>query len=156
MDIMAGLKRQKLALKLLFLLLQEEYAALMNNQPDKVSSLEFSLQELVRQMIREKEDVINAVQEAGFEGLGDYISSLDKKSAQKHMDLMNQLQDEEKKMALQAVKNATMAKALSDQSTALAREFFQQVSPRKPDTYSADGRRYAEMSREGGFIRGRM
>ena len=156
MDITAGLRRQKLALELLLLLLQEEYSALMNNQPDKVSSLEFSVQELVRQLTREKEEVISAVQGAGFDGLGDYISGMEPENRQKHLDLMHALQEEEKKMALQAVKNASMAQALYEQSSALAREFIEQATPRQPSNYSSNGRRYSDFSREGGLYRGRL
>ncbi|WP_291321902.1 flagellar export chaperone FlgN [Desulfonatronospira sp.] len=156
MDIMAALKRQKLALKLLLLLLQEEYSALMNNRPEKVSSLEFSLQELVRQMIREKEDLINTVQGAGFDGLGDYISGMDEVVRQQYLQMLQELEQEEKNMALQAVKNASIAQALSHQSAMLAREFIEQATPRQPSNYSADGRRYNDFSREAGFFRGRM
>ncbi|MFW6005548.1 MAG: flagellar protein FlgN, partial [Desulfonatronovibrionaceae bacterium] len=55
MNMESILIRQKQALGLLQSLLDEEFEALLSGSPQTVSSLEFSIQELVRQLMDEKE-----------------------------------------------------------------------------------------------------
>ena len=57
----ASLHRQAKALELLCRLLEEEYGILLSRRADDVAGLEFSIQELIRQLAVEKVTVITAM-----------------------------------------------------------------------------------------------
>lgn len=156
MDVRSALIRQKKAMELLLSLLKEEYEALKENQPQNASSLEFSVQELLRQMFQEKEEMVSFVQRTGFNRLSEYLSCMEESEAERCSDLIQEIQKEEDKVSAQAVKNVGIARALAEQSSNLARYFFEQTVPRQEETYSAQGTWYENANRSSRFLRGRL
>lgn len=156
MNIEAGLIRQKQALGLLYSLLEEEFAALLDNSPQDVSSLEFSIQELIRQLMDEKEDLKFKLHENSFAGLADYIKGLAKGESCVINELVEDVRLMEEKCSHQAMKNNEIAAALAEQSAGLLSFFYDQVTPRQENVYSARGRWDDNGSRSTGLLRGRL
>ena len=61
-QIYGNLNRQSKGLQLLSALLEEEFAYLSERRMDDVASIEFSIHELIRQLIAEREEIINIMQ----------------------------------------------------------------------------------------------
>ena len=65
--ILGSLIRQAKGTELLCLLLREEYALLREGQPDQVAGLEMGIQELIRQLVREREFLVSRLQLAALD-----------------------------------------------------------------------------------------
>ncbi|MBT8763789.1 flagellar export chaperone FlgN [Desulfohalobiaceae bacterium Ax17] len=135
-----SLKRQKQGLVLLRTLLQEEFSVLRGHDPKKISSLEFSIQELIRQLVDEKEALKSLLQQIGCISIKDYILELSDGEKAKIENLLGSLEENEQKCVVQAAKNAELAQALAEQTTKLTKFLYERLLPRNKDTYSARGR----------------
>lgn len=146
--------RQKQALGLLQNLLEEEFEALLSGSPQTVSSLEFSVQELVRQLMDEKEFMAGELKKAGFSETAEYVDSLDQGEASALKEIIKDLQGMEEECSRQAMKNSHMAQALAEQSSGLLDMFYANVTPRKEDVYSSRGRWHEPGVKSSGLLRG--
>ncbi|MFN2268230.1 MAG: flagellar export chaperone FlgN [Desulfonatronovibrio sp.] len=156
MKIEAGLIRQKQALGVLFSLLEEEFSALLGNSPKEVSSLEFSVQELIRQLMDEKDEIRNILEKNNVSSLTQYLEDLESGESSVIREILEDLRLLEEKCSHQAMKNNEIAKALAEQSAGLLSIFYDQVTPRQETVYSASGRWYDNGSKSTGLLRGRM
>ncbi|MFW5730045.1 MAG: flagellar export chaperone FlgN [Desulfonatronovibrionaceae bacterium] len=154
MNMESILIRQKQALGLLQSLLDEEFEALLSGSPQTVSSLEFSIQELVRQLMDEKEFMSAEVRKAGFADTAEYIDSLDQGESSALKEIVKDLKGMEEECSRQAMKNFHMAQALAEQSSGLLNMLFANVTPRKEDVYSSRGRWHEPGVKSSGLLRG--
>ncbi|MFP4455354.1 MAG: flagellar export chaperone FlgN [Desulfonatronovibrio sp.] len=156
MKIEDGLMRQKQAMGLLISLLEEEYSALANNYSREVSSLEFSIQELIRQLMDEKEAIRLILEKNSFAGLEDYIESLDQGEVLIIQEILEDLKSLEEVCSVQAAKNNVIASALAEQSAGLVKFLYDQITPREENVYSARGRWHDHGSKSTGLVRGML
>ncbi len=154
MKIEAGLMRQKQALGILFTLLEEEFSSLAGNASEDVASLEFSIQELIRQLMDEKDAVKSMLDQNTFSSLEEYIESLDQGEAGTIQETLKDLQTMEEQCSVQAMKNNAMASALAEQTAYLVKIMYDQVTPREENVYGAGGRWHENGSRSSGLLRG--
>ena len=80
--ILHSLARQARGSELLCTLLREEYSLLREGRPDQVAGLEISTQELIRQLVREREFLIRRLGMEGFSRLAEYLDGLPGKARQ--------------------------------------------------------------------------
>ncbi|GAB1409036.1 hypothetical protein MASR1M90_01900 [Desulfovibrionales bacterium] len=140
--LLASLTRQTRGTQLLNVLLQEEYSLLRNGKPDQVTGLEMTIQELIRQLVREREFLLRQLQAQGFARMGAYLDSLLPEQRAAFDVLLTKLVDYEQTSARQTTINAELAMALWKQSGSLLSHFQQQVAPRERTTYTAKGTWY--------------
>lgn len=142
-----NLSRQIHALELLASLLEEEFADLRDRKPQDVSALEFSIQELMRQIGMERKS-LRAMIEAAFPGMRrvrEIVSVLPAEASAHLADLLRELDRQEQICAIQADKNRQLAMGLYDQSMRLLKQLHQAVDPGRSSMYSRRGR-YAHTS----------
>lgn len=156
MKIEAELLRQNQALMVLFTLLEEEFSALAGNAASDVASLEFSIQELIRQLMDEKDAVKAILDQNSFSSLEQYIDSLDKGEAGIIREILKDLEALEEQCSIQAMKNNAMASALAEQTAGLVKFMYDQVTPREENVYGAGGRWHDNGSKSTGLLRGTL
>ncbi|WP_052507414.1 flagellar export chaperone FlgN [Desulfonatronovibrio magnus] len=156
MKIEAGLIRQKQALGLLYSLLEEEFSALLENSPQQVSSIEFSIQELIRQLMDEKEAIKKILTENSFADLNEYKNSLEQGENRIISEEIEDIKVLEEQCSHQAMKNNRIASALAEQSAGMLSFFYDSVTPRQQNVYSAQGRWNDKPSKHTGLLKGRM
>lgn len=137
-----SLTRQAKGSQLLTTMLQEEYALLRAGQPDQIATLELSIQELIRQLVREREFLLRVLESGGFARLRPYLNSLDPADQARLEGLLAQLSEHEQASARQSTVNADLAMALWAQSGELLQFFQNKVSPQVRQTYTAKGTWY--------------
>ena len=137
--ILASLIRQAKGTELLLSLLREEYALLRKGRPDEVAGLEMVIQELVRQLVREREFLIRVLERAGYVRLADFLSGLDPAERGEFEVWRARIIVHEQEGARQTSINSDLAMALWEQSGNLLRHFQSQVVPRERNTYTARG-----------------
>ncbi len=137
--ILASLIRQAKGTELLLSLLREEYALLRKGRPDEVAGLEMVIQELVRQLVREREFLIRVLERAGYGRLADFLSGLDPAERGEFEVWRARIIVHEQEGARQTSINSDLAMALWEQSGNLLRHFQSQVVPRERNTYTARG-----------------
>ena len=152
-----NLSRQTKALMLLNALLEEEFSRLTSLNPQGVSQLELTIQELLRQIAAERSSLMALVGRIKpgvrrVRGLRDeYAPEVwDEVEA-----LLQRLDAVEQKGAVQAAKNQRLALGLYDQSTALLKHMHVQLQPKRNDAYGANGRFVKPASRPN-LISGRL
>lgn len=127
--IYESLIRQDKALGLLRELLEEEYGILLSRDTNGVISLEFSIQELIRQIAVEKALVIRSL---NGERVLDYAHSLPGEDSVLFEQLFRSVDAGEQAVSRQASRNAQLSLALLDQSTrnlqALTNQFVPPLS----------------------------
>ena len=139
-----NLSRQARAVALLVELLREEFSLLLERRPQEVTTVELSLQDLMRQIAGERlalrklvaevrpdaqrvRDVIDILPE-GDEGLRTRIEA--------HLQAMD---DAEQTGALQAEKNRQLVLGLFDQSRRTLEYMHDQIRPKNENGYSKRG-----------------
>ena len=137
--ILASLIRQAKGTELLLSLLQEEYALLRQGQPEEVTGLEMIIQELVRQLVREREFLIRVLERAGRGRLAEYLSGLGPEERAPLETWQARIVAFEQESARQTNINANLAMALWEQSGNLLRHFQNKIVPRERNTYTARG-----------------
>ncbi|NLW81034.1 MAG: flagellar protein FlgN [Desulfovibrionales bacterium] len=154
-SIFDALHRQAQGTELLCMLLQEEYALLRAGRPDHVAGLEMSIQELIRQLVRERECMRRLLNGWGYAGLNDFVGRVDGPSADNFLLWRRKLADWEQDCARQATMNADLAMAMWKQSGQLLSHFQNQVAPRERNTYTAKGSWHNRPS-TAALVRGRL
>ncbi|WP_243361684.1 flagellar export chaperone FlgN [Fundidesulfovibrio terrae] len=130
--ILENLSRQYQALKVLNHLQEEEFTHLKEFRPQSVGALEFSIHELMRQLMVERQDVRRMVREVnpGAARLAD-LSELFGEQWGKAQALLDQIDRLEQVCAKQAEKSYTLALALYDQSSGYVDFFKDKLTPVK-------------------------
>lgn len=137
--VLASLVRQAKGTELLLSLLREEYALLRKGRPDEVTGLEMDIQELVRQLVREREFLIRVLERAGRGRLADFLAGVDPERRGEFEAWRARIIAHEQESARQTSVNAELAMALWEQSGNLLRHFQNQVVPRERNTYTSKG-----------------
>lgn len=137
--ILTSLIRQYRGTELLNLFLQEEYSLLRAGRPDEVAGLEIGIQELIRQLVRERELVQRTLAAAGHANLSGYLAVRPDEDVRLFSSLREKLIDQEQTSARQSTVNADLAMALWKQSGALLTHFQNRIAPKERNTYTAKG-----------------
>lgn len=153
--ILGSLIRQAKGTELLLSLLGEEYALLRKGQPDEVTGLEMVIQELVRQLVREREFLIRRLEVDGAGRLAQYMDGLGPEDRGAFETWRARIIANEQESARQTSINANLAMALWEQSGNLLRHFQNQVVPRERNTYTAKGT-WGNRSSTATMVRGRL
>jgi hypothetical protein len=151
-----SLIRQKKALELMTQLLAEEFSHLTKRDPQAVTGVEMSLQELIRQVADER-SALKAMIKAGHGALKllELVKTFEPATRDEMLKLIAGIDALEQAASRQADKNYRLALGLYDQNRALIQFIQNEVAPRKRETYSAKGR-YAQESASGTLLRGRL
>ena len=137
-DLIRGnLTRQFKALELLQSLLQEEFDLLSARDTDGVTTLEFSIHELLRQIAVERVDLKKTMQETRLLEYADMLPEDDGVEIRRLYSLIDAL---EQHCSRQASRNAELSLALLDQSQSLLVFLHEQITTRRENTYAANGR----------------
>ncbi len=138
-DLIHGnLTRQFKGLELLYSLLTEEFILLTERNTDAVTSLEFSIHELLRQIAVERVDLKNTMQGTT---LLEYATMLPEEEQGRAVTKLYHLIDAlEQSCARQASQNTELSLMLMDQSQALLTFLHDQITPRAPHVYGSGGR----------------
>lgn len=131
-----SLIRQNKALSLLRELLEEEYGILLSRDTNGVVSLEFSIQELIRQIAVEKSLVIRLLNGQKVMKFAQSLPDDQRKSIE---ELFQQIDDSEQSVSRQASRNAQLSLALLDQSTRNLQALTSQVVPPLSGVYGRSG-----------------
>ncbi len=135
-QIHGNLVRQWKGLELLESLLEEEFGLLCARDTDAISSLEFSIHELLRQLAVERMDVKNTMQ--GTKAL-EYADLLPQEQGEAIRTLLSATDKSEQHCARMASHNAELSLALLDQSHALLTHLHEAVTPKQQTTYGSKG-----------------
>lgn len=130
--ILENLSRQYKALSVLNFLQEEEFSHLKEFRPQSVGSLEFSIHELMRQIMAERASVRRMIQavDPSARRLADISEAFgsDWEQAQAMIEKIDRL---EQTCAKQAEKSYSLALALYDQSSSYVDFFKQKLTPKK-------------------------
>ncbi|ATD80355.1 MULTISPECIES: flagellar protein FlgN [Desulfovibrio] len=151
--IHTSLIRQSKALSLLCELMEEEYTALLDRNTDAVVALEFSIQELIRQLAAEKATVITTL--AGVR-VAEYAGSLSAEEGGALLELLRAIDKAEQGVARQATRNSQLSLALLDQSSRTLQALTSQAMPPKAETYGRRGGMRVQHHPEAALISGRL
>lgn len=150
-----NLHRQRAALGLLSGLLAEEAACLRGGDPQGVSRLEMSIQELIRQVVAERVE-LKAMARAlrpDLERLDDLLATLPEAGVlAETVEAIDRL---EQRCARLSAMNAELALALHDQSRGLLDHFKELIIPRRTETYTSRGA-FPKGFREAAIMRGTL
>ena len=152
-----NLSRQTKALMLLGALLEEEFSRLTSLNPQGVSQLELTIQELLRQIAGERTSLVALIGRIKpgvrrVRGVRDEFSSEQWGEVE---ELLQRLDAMEQKSAIQAAKNQRLALGLYDQSSSLLKHMHQQLQPKRNDAYGANGR-FVKPASQPNLISGRL
>lgn len=134
-NIYDSLSRQHKALQLLDELLGEEYELLRKRDTNAIVALEFSIQELIRQIAVEKNMVMKAL--SGTKVL-EYAKMLPEDQMQALQEVFLQVDIAEQNTSRNASRNAQFSLALLDQSSRNLLALTSQVVPHR-DVYDRHG-----------------
>ncbi|SKA86566.1 FlgN protein [Paucidesulfovibrio gracilis DSM 16080] len=156
--IKENLSRQGKAMLLLQMLLEEEFSRLQKRDARGVTPMELSIQELMRQLVAEREDLVRVVTMLtnGNTGrLRDYLPSMPEEEREEVQTQLRALDEQEQRCARQAAQNQQVAMALFEQSSKLLDYMHSKVKPTKVEGYAANGR-YASRPGESHLVRGTL
>lgn len=148
-----SLSRQDKALALLRDLLEEEYRILIGRDTDGVAALEFSIQELIRQIAVEKTLVIRTL---GGVRVSEYAAGLPEERGVALLTLFASVDAGEQEVSRQASRNAQLSLALLDQSTRTLQALTSQAAPPRAGVYGRHGGMRHEMHPQAALISGRL
>lgn len=139
--ILQNLHRQKQALFLLSHLLEEEFQHLSNSDPQAVASVEFSIQELLRQIAVERQELKNTIRQIdpALPGIRELPLILDEPSREQARDMLCQIDLQEQTCARKAAQNAETTRGLMDQNQVLLEFLTNEIRPKNGHTYSQRG-----------------
>jgi hypothetical protein len=156
--IIANLTRQKLTLELLGKLQAEEISHLMDLNPTAVSSIELSIQELLRQLMAERDELRAMTRSIDPDArrLAQILDTMDDAKRKTVNILLCDIDRMEQARAVQAEKNSRMAVALFEQSKSYVNFIQDKITP-KPPVYTRRGAlgTYGPHSRAVGHTLGR-
>lgn len=152
-----NMRRQKVALGVLSGLLDEESACLRAGDPQGVSRLEMSIQELIRQLAAERVDLKAMAQRLrpGVARLDDLVAVLPAPGGSTVGELLADIDRREQDCARTSAMNAELAMALHDQSRGLLDHLKEMITPRRTETYTSRGA-YPKGFREAAIMRGTL
>ena len=136
-QIYSNLHRQFKGLELLLSLLEEEYQLLSERNIDAVTTLEFSIHELLRQLAVERIDLKTELHGTKILEYAGMLPDEDANAFRKIYWLIDSL---EQRASKQASLNAEFSLALMDQSQTLLNFLHDKITPRHTLTYGAGGR----------------
>ncbi len=151
--IHACLSRQHKAMELLFSLLQEEFELLLARDTDAIVHLEFSIHELLRQMVTEKNAVIGLL--AGTR-VRDYAAALPEGQGMALLKILHGLDELEQRCARRASQNTELSLGLLDQSRDLLHTVHARITPKAGDTYGKRGAMARIRRPEAALLSGRL
>lgn len=140
-QIYGNLDRQNKGMKLLLSLLEEEFAYMVEHRVDDVTAMEFSIHELIRQLHRERQEVISALQGVR---VTQYAQMLPPEEKEKILIVAGELDATEQACARQATQNAELSLALLDQGQELLDFIYSRALPEQADTYNPKGSMYKQ------------
>jgi hypothetical protein len=148
--ILSNLERQLRALELLAQLQKEEFSHLSNRNPGGVAIVEFSLQELLRQLGAERKSLFGlyAAMDPAAKRLSDLLGRFDPASRARAETVHAAIGLAEKRCAVQAGRNYDMALGLYD-VVKNSMDSLQRLLIPKKETYGARGRVGAAMPAPG-------
>lgn len=132
-----NLHRQFKALGVLESLLDEEFMLLQNRDAEGITSLEFSIHELLRQIARERITLKDSMQGTR---LLEYASMLQEEEGEAVRRLYYLIDSLEQRCARNAGRNAELSLALYDQGQALLEFLHEKINPLCTDVYGAGGK----------------
>ncbi|MFH1914257.1 MAG: flagellar export chaperone FlgN [Pseudomonadota bacterium] len=137
-----NLVRQNKAMMLLLVLLEEEFSRLNQGQPQRVSQIELSIQELMRQVAGERRSLKAMVGSLvpGAQRVRELFATLDEETGESFRQMLEMLDETEQKCAVQASKNNEMAMALFEQSSKLLAFMHNEIKPKNSGAYAPSGR----------------
>jgi hypothetical protein len=150
--IVGNLARQAKGLELLEQLQTEEFDLLASLKTEEVSSLEFSIHELLRQLAVERDEIRRTMQGTR---LTEYADLLPEEHGEEVRRLSQSIDRAEQRCARQGEKNSTLSLALLDQSHLLMDTLYEQMVPKQPSVYGAKGA-YAAARPTAALINGRL
>lgn len=155
-QILANLRRQLGAVTLLESLLAEEFSHLSTRQPASVASVEFSIQELLRQITAERHSLhgLYAALDPKARRLADLAGQLDPQTREAAQGLYDAIEKTEQRAAKQASRNYAMALGLYDVTKSSLDNLQKLMTPKK-GVYGARGR-MASATPPPGMISGRL
>lgn len=148
-----SLSRQDKALALLRDLLEEEYRILIGRDTDGVAALEFSIQELIRQIAVEKTLVIRTLEGVRVSA---YAAGLPEERGVALLTLFASVDAGEQEVSRQASRNAQLSLALLDQSTRTLQALTSQAAPPRAGVYGRHGGLRHEIHPQAALISGRL
>lgn len=151
--IIASLNRQDKALGVLFDLLEEEYELLMKRDTGAIAVNEFSIQELIKQLLHEKNTVIRAL---GGIRASQYAETLPEEQGKPLMDLLASIDKGEQNTSRNASRNAQLCLALLDQNTRNLNKFTEHAVPKTSFVYGRRGAMRTVARTEAAFVTGRL
>ncbi|MDR1489483.1 MAG: flagellar protein FlgN [Desulfovibrio sp.] len=135
--IHSNLYRQFKGVELLGSLLEEEFSLLCAHDTDAISALEFSIHELLRQIVAERLELKRRIQGAT---LAEYAGMLPEEDG-REINRLHQLVDAlEQTCSRRAARNSELSLALLDQSQSLLVFLHKQLTPRQEQCYGAGGK----------------
>ena len=154
--ILSNLGRQHGAVRLLEVLLSEEFSHLSERDPGAVASVEFSIQELLRQITAERHSLhgLYAALDPKAKRLADLAGQLDEETRDAARGLCEAIDKTEQRSAKQASRNYAMALGLYD-VTKESLDNLQKLMTPKKGVYGARGR-MASATPTPGMISGRL
>lgn len=151
--IIGSLTRQDKALGVLFELLEEEYTLLMKRDTGNIAVNEFSIQELIKQLMHEKNIVIRAL---GGLRASQYAETLPEEQAQPLLHLLAAIDKNEQATSRNASRNAQLSLALLDQSTRNLQKFTEYAVPKTSFVYGRRGAMRPVAHTQAALLSGRM
>ncbi|MHC1787948.1 flagellar export chaperone FlgN [Solidesulfovibrio sp.] len=154
--ILANLKRQSAAAALLETLLAEEFSHLSTRDPGAVASVEFSIQELLRQLAVERRSLhaLYAALDPAAKRLADVVDRFDPAARELARSLYATIDRTEQRSARQASNNYAMALGLYDVTKSSLDNLQKLLTPKKA-VYGSRGR-IASAASAPGLINGRF
>jgi hypothetical protein len=154
--IKASLDRQERGLQLLQQLLQEEFSHLSSRSPQEIGGVEFSIQELLRQLATEREDLVRLVRaEDGQTRLSGLIDSMPPVVAHPLRAALERIVCAEQACSVQAGMNAEIAIGLAELNRDLITFLQAEILPKSESIYSRQGRWQKEGAAPA-MVRGRL
>lgn len=155
--ILDSLHRQKNALSLLASLLGEEFSHLRQGNPQAVSAIELTIQELIRQITGERIGLKAMVHSVvpGAQRMEAYAVSLPETEKTEVAALLAEIDSREQTCAMLSAKNFELAMALHDQSRKLLTFLHRGINPEQKETYTARGR-FPKAKRGAVILHGRL
>ncbi|MFP4071739.1 MAG: flagellar protein FlgN [Desulfovibrionales bacterium] len=152
-----NLHRQKKGLALLQTLLEEEFSCLQHRDPRAVAGIEFSIQELLRQLAMEREILLTLVREMTGEDvrLSSVLEQFPAEEGERVRVLLQEIDIQERSCAAQAGTNAEIAIGVTEQNRSLIAYLQKELRPKNENTYSRRGR-FADPGSAPSMIRGRL
>jgi len=135
----------------------EEFSHLSKGDPQSVAQVEFSIQELLRQLAVEREGLKNRLQaqSPALPAMRDLLSLVEGSERPQMESLLRDIDQQEQVCARKAAQNTETAMALLDQNRVMLEFLSAEIKPKNGYTYSPRGA-WKPPDGAGTLLRGRM